>query len=969
MVAIKSAEDFLSVLDKSKLLQGEQFVKAQSLARSLPADSADASNLARVLARENIISRWQAGQLLAGRTSLRLGKYKLIQLLGRGGMGSVFLAEHVTMNRRVALKVVPRSIADDRASLERFFGEARAIASLDHPNIVQAYSVDTDQDRYFIVMEFVDGHDLQKIVESEGPMQFERAADYIRQAADGLAHAHARNLVHCDIKPSNLLINNHNVLKILDLGLARLNKADESQAEKAGAPGDALGTVDYMAPEQALGSANFDHRADIYSLGCTLYFLLTGHPPFPDGTLAQRIMKHQTQEPRSIVAERPDTPGLLAEIVQRMMAKEPEKRYQAAKEVATALSPWRPAASQTAIRPVQAVKPVEEEIPVVEEGASWLEALTAGPSRGPVPDPAQNRASAVSVFEKHSATAAAAVNLSGKTVTSQYSNSTIKGSKAGPKRRKPGAKSSLWSSLQARLAWLNTPRRKIAAALTAGTALALAMAAVVLPFALASPKTAPQTVVDQQLLAKGTDSPIAARGGASAGDGVSGADISSTGTHDSTTLVHSTSAAKNVLGDNAQPKPTSATAKPPEKTPEKSPEKPIEKPSAPAVAEHKNETKVESKATEPPPVNKPEPPKMAKKPVSLEGLHGEVDLPEFGPKATETVSLGTIEGDPSATLDMQLLGGETVAKGNPKFAIQADAGAQPPGWSLVAENKDKAATKLARLWREDNELKFRWEEDAKSKGNIVRCCGLLISADGKSHMLALTKPKPVQGIAMDFDHGETRLRLSRDSLPDAAMLRLQVLPLDKSLPKSDFKMIDKRPPPARGKNPKALTEWTPGDTITTKQKLGVLLKKDKTPPVRLSIAFEPNGKYIVVDMAATFEVSEGENRFVLSDLQRASMTAKSLIMMADPANYKNGRKPNVPQSSVQQAKTTVSEIDALAELSSELNHKAKIQFQIYAQLGSDPAQKIVLFQNIAGDEASPPDHKGAKKKGRGADAE
>ena len=292
-MAVSTVDEYLSALEKSKLLGSEQLVEAQRLA----GESSDAAALAKALARENLVSRWQAGTLLAlgQRAQLRLGKYKLIQRLGKGGMGTVFLAEHVTMNRRVALKIVPRSIAEDRASLDRFFAEARAIAALDHPNIVQAYSVDNEMDRYFIVMEFVDGQDLQRMVELNGPLDFDQAADYIRQAAEGLAHAHARNLVHCDIKPSNLLVNNQGVIKILDLGLARLNQSDEPRGAAAGEP--AFGTVDYMAPEQALETANFDHRADIYSLGCTLYFLLTGHPPFPEGTLAQRIVKHQTQEP------------------------------------------------------------------------------------------------------------------------------------------------------------------------------------------------------------------------------------------------------------------------------------------------------------------------------------------------------------------------------------------------------------------------------------------------------------------------------------------------------------------------------------------------------------------------------------------------------------------------------------------------------------------------------------------------
>ncbi|MGD0900328.1 MAG: serine/threonine-protein kinase [Thermoguttaceae bacterium] len=372
---VGSVADFLAVLDKSRLLGSEQMAGAQRLAEG----AADPAALAKAMVCEGLVSRWQAAQLLAGRASFFLGKYKLIQLLGRGGMGSVFLAEHVTMNRRVALKIVPRHIADNRASLERFFAEARAIAALDHPNIVQAYSVDNECDRYFIVMEYVDGQDLQHMVEVEGPLGFDRAADYIRQAANGLGHAHQRKMVHCDIKPSNLLVNPQGVLKILDMGLVRLGGPQEGAAVR---PEDqALGSVDYLAPEQALGTADFDHRADIYALGCTFYFLLTGHPPFPEGTLAQRIVKHQTQEPRDLLQERPDTPDELAAICRRMMARRPEDRYQSAGEVSGSLLAWRPEAHAAAAgNPLKVVRHSDEEISAADAGSGdWLSYVT-GPS-------------------------------------------------------------------------------------------------------------------------------------------------------------------------------------------------------------------------------------------------------------------------------------------------------------------------------------------------------------------------------------------------------------------------------------------------------------------------------------------------------------------------------------------------------------------------------------------------------------
>ena len=282
-MAVTTAEDFFSIIEKSGLLTLSQVAHAR--------DAADRTDNAQAtawrLVNQELISRWQASQLLAGRYAFHLGKYRLIEPLGRGGMGSVFLGHHVTMHRRVALKVHSRRAAEDPNSLERLLAEARAVASLDHPNIIRAYNVDNDGDHYYFVMEYVEGVDLERLVRSDGPLDDDRAMDYIRQAADGLDHAHQRNMVHGDVKPSNLLVNLQGVIKILDLGLARF--AGDEEFGTGGGDRAILGSVDYLAPEQAIESPDRDHRADIYSLGCTLYFLLTGHPPFAQGTLAERI--------------------------------------------------------------------------------------------------------------------------------------------------------------------------------------------------------------------------------------------------------------------------------------------------------------------------------------------------------------------------------------------------------------------------------------------------------------------------------------------------------------------------------------------------------------------------------------------------------------------------------------------------------------------------------------------------------
>jgi serine/threonine-protein kinase len=252
-------------------------------------------------------------------------------------MSSVYLAEHVLMRRRVAIKVLPKQRVDDSSYLERFHREARAVAALDHRNIVRAYDVDQAQNLHFLVMEHVPGQSLHEIVVKKGPIDPISAAEYMRQAAEGLHHAHRVGMVHRDIKPGNLLLDEKGTVKVLDLGLARFFLEGDEHSLTVKHDEKVLGTADYLSPEQALDSHKVDVRSDIYSLGCTLYFLLAGHPPFPDGTLAQRLLAHQTKSPRAITDERPDIPPALVAILKRMMAKNPDDRYQTAKDASAAL--------------------------------------------------------------------------------------------------------------------------------------------------------------------------------------------------------------------------------------------------------------------------------------------------------------------------------------------------------------------------------------------------------------------------------------------------------------------------------------------------------------------------------------------------------------------------------------------------------------------------------------------------------
>ena len=344
-MAKPKVDAFLDLLRRSGLVEKDQLntvlLDLKQEAGGLPIDDTDF--VANRLVETGLITRWQADKLLEGRhKGFFLGKYKLLDLLGSGGMSSVYLAEHVLMQRRVAIKVLPKNRVEDSSYLARFHREAQAAAALDHRNIVRAYDVDNDGIVHYLVMEYVEGRDLQHVVKEDGPLAYPLAAEYIRQAAEGLAHAHNAGLIHRDVKPANLLVDQKNVVKVLDLGLARFTDEDKASLTVA-YDENVLGTADYLAPEQALDSHGVDARADMYGLGCSLYYLLTGHPPFPGGTLPQRLMMHQKQPPPSIYEDRPDAPPDLVDICLKMMAKKPEQRYQTAAEVAKALEAWQAA--------------------------------------------------------------------------------------------------------------------------------------------------------------------------------------------------------------------------------------------------------------------------------------------------------------------------------------------------------------------------------------------------------------------------------------------------------------------------------------------------------------------------------------------------------------------------------------------------------------------------------------------------
>jgi serine/threonine-protein kinase len=254
----------------------------------------------------------------------QIGSYRLIQQLGSGGMSSVFRAIHVETGHEVAVKILPRYLAKNATLLQRFLREAKSAEALEHPNIVAIFDRGSEEGRYYLVLEFVPGGDFHDHVRDKGPLGPAEAAKVLRAVAEGLRYAAAKGLIHRDIKPANLLLSRNGEVKITDLGLAL---QVEEEDERVTRDGTTVGTVDYMAPEQARDSRATSVRSDIYSLGCTCYYLLTGSPPYAGGDVPEKLRRHAQEPPPDLHQLRPEVPEALAALIQRMMAKRPERRF------------------------------------------------------------------------------------------------------------------------------------------------------------------------------------------------------------------------------------------------------------------------------------------------------------------------------------------------------------------------------------------------------------------------------------------------------------------------------------------------------------------------------------------------------------------------------------------------------------------------------------------------------------------
>jgi serine/threonine protein kinase len=356
-MSIVSSGALFDVLRLYRLLSEQQLSQLLALAHGR---CAEVRALAKALIQRGWFTVYQMNQVLAGHASdLVLGPYQILDRLGKGGQSEVYKARHRQNNWTVALKVIRTEYLQSAETAAQFLQEVEAMADLDHPNIVGFWDADKEGELYYFAMEFVEGTDLGKVVQLSGALPAGAAAEYVRQTALGLQHAHEHNRVHRDIKPLNLFLTQPMsaprallerspskpagppVVKILDWGLAslRTSAGKAAAAAQAGTP-RVVGTADYLSPEQALDPEGVDIRGDIYSLGCTLYFLLAGRVPFGGTTVMQKIIQHQQVEAEPVEVVNEQVPPALAAIVRRMMAKKPEDRFQTPAAAALALAPF-----------------------------------------------------------------------------------------------------------------------------------------------------------------------------------------------------------------------------------------------------------------------------------------------------------------------------------------------------------------------------------------------------------------------------------------------------------------------------------------------------------------------------------------------------------------------------------------------------------------------------------------------------
>ncbi len=737
---VKTPKEYMRLLVESGILRADELRVARGMSR----ETSTAKMLARRLVAKGILTRWQAGQLLAGWTKLRLGQHKLCRQVGRSEFGRVFLAEHIQLRREVAIKTLSRRYTQTAEIVDRFLEEARSAAALDHHNLAHVLDIDSADGQYYVVMEYVVGQDLQRLVEDSEPLQPGRAVGYLCQVADGLQYAHQAGLMHQDVCPANIMLDEKGVIKILSLGVGPLRGLGRRSEHSADDAASDLGG-DYRAPERAADDQPGDVFGDIYSLGCTAGYLLTGRSP---GGKSEHVAADPRVDEVAYHEElmRHDLPADLVVILQRMTAIEPTQRFASAQAVGVALREW--------------LEKNTDGVPAVGRGDVGSSDPSIPP---PGPDPF-----AVVVDAAESSKSAKAV--AGSKVTA-----------ATPRDWRPvlAVASAVACVLIAAVCYVFWPR--------SSTPVALQNSHVEWPRESQQPeqpkprrKTGLRRRHPQENTNK-TSFPKARVGHAS---NVSDDDASA----ESMPAAAGTPATP---AENASAKvvPTAAEA---EKSDSKTPN-----PKVPAQPNPKKLPPTKPAAKKTPTV----PPLVAGNP--LRDLPDVVDLPTL--ESTDVVcDIGPLKASVARRLKVTLLGGEHAAGRTGRFSLQADRRPATSAWTILLQGAlvqgavlQEAVLQEERGAVDANEplpvahvavvgetLRFSWDANAAAQvlaGHLCNCV-LRFSIEQHVHDLRLRTVKQVEPLIVNLKKPSISQRFSIPAVPDPRHVRFEITQLDDPFP-------------------------------------------------------------------------------------------------------------------------------------------------------------------------------------------
>ena len=734
---VASTAELMQLLESSGILRPDELRRAKEMAQ----ETTSCRLLARRLVALDIITRWQAGQLLVGWTKLRLGKYLLRSQIGRGDFGRVFLARHTQLEREVAIKTLSRRFTQRPEIVERFLADAREVATLDHRNILHVYDIDSDDDQFYIVMEYVQGVNLQHRVEQQGPLAVEVAARLLGQAAAGLAHAHERGVLHQNLQPASLMLDEQGSVKIVGLGMGRLAAMRRTLAAAEAGKSEHADTSAYVAPEQMADNERGDVRSDIYALGCIAYYGLTGHAP-PPAMADAELSEPSAAEGADIAELRSDIPPDLAVVLRTMMARDPRDRYASAADVMQAVRPW---AADPAGDVPPLVTPTSET--TGEESFDWLSKINE-PSRKSQSADAQRRAE-----NERSATAGRLSKRSLQAVCCRRG--------AGRSRPVCGA-GVLADEAQLRilLAGRTSPADRCARRTDYGHEIVAR-----------NPRVPPTRV---------TSPPIAASGAAESPRCRSRRPPMWTRRGWSPPIAHRRRKPRQVrIPRRRRPRRVLGT-----RAAKRNPRLP-----QPTLQPTRNRPPLPRRLLPNEPTPAPEPPLNP-----FRELPSAIELPSVeqgaaAPANTEPLDLGKLDLSPRVPVTVSLLGGQQAGVRAARFEVSETMEADRPGWQFVFV-EDKSTGPVSRtvaVMRSDaGHLQFQWDTAVAEIDGAAHLsnCVLRLASGTFQHDLRLRKPLVGKPLEINLKKQPERARVKIPAPPDAKQVRFQVTAVDEPLPQS-----------------------------------------------------------------------------------------------------------------------------------------------------------------------------------------